>query len=112
MKAKQRKILWERSCRADRNFAVTTIALMIFFVAAAFGAWRPAPFACTVDKTSVKPFLKTASARHWACSSRSAAIGAPSAPLKKPLRARITKGGGQCICAALMTFEPARKLGR
>ena len=39
MKAKQRKILWERSCRADRNFAVATIALMIFFVAAAFGAW-------------------------------------------------------------------------
>jgi hypothetical protein len=31
--------LWERSCRADRHFAVTTIALMIFFVAAAFGAW-------------------------------------------------------------------------
>jgi uncharacterized MAPEG superfamily protein len=39
MKAKQRKILGERSHRADRNFAVATIALMIFFVAAAFGAW-------------------------------------------------------------------------
>jgi len=39
MKARQRTSLSERSRRADRNFAVATIALMIFFVAAAFGAW-------------------------------------------------------------------------
>jgi uncharacterized MAPEG superfamily protein len=39
MKARQRTSLSERSRRADRNFAVGTIALMIFFVAAAFGAW-------------------------------------------------------------------------
>jgi uncharacterized MAPEG superfamily protein len=39
MRAKQRTALSERSRRADRNFAVTTIALMTFFAAAAFGAW-------------------------------------------------------------------------
>jgi hypothetical protein len=36
---RQRSSLSERSRRADRNFAVATIALMIFFVAAAFGTW-------------------------------------------------------------------------
>jgi hypothetical protein len=39
MRAKQRTTFSERWRRADRNFAVATIALMIFFVAAAFGGW-------------------------------------------------------------------------
>lgn len=39
MRAKKRTALSERWRRADRNFAVATTALMIFFVAASFGAW-------------------------------------------------------------------------
>jgi hypothetical protein len=30
---------WERSRRADRNFAVATIALMVFFLVAGFTGW-------------------------------------------------------------------------
>jgi hypothetical protein len=39
MKAKRRIGRLERSHRADRNFAVATIALMIFFFVAGFSAW-------------------------------------------------------------------------
>ena len=39
MKARQRGGGSERSHRADRNFAVATIALMIFFLVAGFSAW-------------------------------------------------------------------------
>jgi hypothetical protein len=39
MKARQRGGRSERSHRADRNFAVATIALMIFFLVAGFSAW-------------------------------------------------------------------------
>jgi hypothetical protein len=39
MKAKQSIKGWERSRRADRNFAVATIALMVFFLVAGFTGW-------------------------------------------------------------------------
>ena len=39
MKGRQRGGRLERSHRADRNFAVATVALMIFFFVAGFGAW-------------------------------------------------------------------------
>jgi hypothetical protein len=39
MKAKPSTKVWERSRRADRNFAVATIALMFFFLVAGFTGW-------------------------------------------------------------------------
>jgi hypothetical protein len=39
MKAKRRIGRSERSRRADRNFAVATIALMFFFLVTGFSAW-------------------------------------------------------------------------
>jgi hypothetical protein len=39
MKAGQRGGGSERSHHADRNFAVATVALMIFFLVAGFSAW-------------------------------------------------------------------------
>jgi hypothetical protein len=39
MKAKRRMRRSEQSHRADRNFALATIALMIFFVVTGFSAW-------------------------------------------------------------------------
>jgi hypothetical protein len=39
MKAKPSTKGWERSRRADRNFAVATIALIVFFLVAGFSAW-------------------------------------------------------------------------
>src|SRR6266480_7932080 len=39
MKAKLSTKGWERSRRADRNFAVATIALMVFFLVAGFTGW-------------------------------------------------------------------------
>jgi hypothetical protein len=39
MKAKRRIGRSEQSDRADRNFAVATITLMIFFLVTGFGAW-------------------------------------------------------------------------
>lgn len=39
MKAKPSTKGWERSRRADRNFAVATIALMFFFLVAGFTGW-------------------------------------------------------------------------
>jgi hypothetical protein len=39
MQAKQRTRSSEGWRRADRNFAVATVALMIFFFMAGFGAW-------------------------------------------------------------------------
>jgi hypothetical protein len=39
MKAKPSTKGWERWRRADRNFAVATIALMVFFLVAGFSAW-------------------------------------------------------------------------
>jgi hypothetical protein len=59
MKAKRRVGRSERSHRADRNFAVATIALMIFFFVAGFGAWmfgRP-------GTAAVNPQLSTHSSR-------------------------------------------------
>src|SRR5438034_9183277 len=39
MKAKLSTKGWERSRRADRNFALATIALMVFFLVAGFTGW-------------------------------------------------------------------------
>ena len=39
MKAKLSTKGWKRSRRADRNFAVATIALMVFFLVAGFTGW-------------------------------------------------------------------------
>jgi hypothetical protein len=39
MKAKRRIGRSEQSHRADRNFALATITLMIFFLVTGFGAW-------------------------------------------------------------------------
>jgi hypothetical protein len=50
MKAKLSTKGWERLRRADRNFALATIALMVFFLVAGFTGWMlGAPGAAAVN---------------------------------------------------------------